>query len=136
MTSYDYFISSRWRNKENVMTLTHALREQGHSVYCFFENHPDDNLQPEAYMAQFETLAIDDQKVKHIFTTDLNGLKSSTHLILLLPAGNSAHIEAGIAFGLGKKCILIGHADKTDSLYHIFSQHYLSIDEFMRSLQS
>ena len=40
--------------------------------------------------------------------------------MLVLPAGKSGHIEAGIAYGLGKKCYAIGEFDATDSLYNIF----------------
>ena len=36
------------------------------------------------------------------------------------PAGKSRHIEAGIAYGAGKKCYAIGKFDATDSLYNIF----------------
>ena len=40
--------------------------------------------------------------------------------MLVLPAGKSGHIEAGVAYGLGKKCYAIGEYDATDSLYNIF----------------
>ena len=41
-------------------------------------------------------------------------------MLLVLPAGKSAHIEAGIGYGLGKKCYAIGEYEATDSLYNIF----------------
>ena len=65
---------------------------------------------------------LDSSKVKTIFEHDLNGLKNSDNLLLVLPAGKSAHIEAGIAYGLGKKCYAIGEYDVTDSLYLIFDK--------------
>ena len=40
--------------------------------------------------------------------------------MLVLPSGKSGHIEAGIAYGMGKKCYAIGEFDATDSLYNIF----------------
>lgn len=51
-------------------------------------------------------------------------------MILLLPAGTSAHIEAGIAFGLGKKLILIGKPEKPETLYFIFDEYYGTIESF------
>lgn len=38
--------------------------------------------------------------------------KISKNLLLVLPAGKAAHIEAGIAYGLGKKCYAIGDLSK------------------------
>lgn len=54
---------------------------------------------------------------------------------MLLPAGNSAHIEAGTAYGLGKTCILIGKPEKAESLYKIFPTVYPTIDNFIDSFE-
>jgi hypothetical protein len=54
-------------------------------------------------------------------------------VILLLPAGTSAHIEAGIAFGLKKKLILIGIPEKPETLYFIFDEYYDTADDFLQS---
>jgi len=53
---------------------------------------------------------------------------------MLLPAGKSAHIEAGIAYGMGKKCILIGEQKEAESLYLIFDKYYSTIDAFIESI--
>ena len=34
----------------------------------------------------------------------------------------AAHIEAGVAYGMGKKCYAIGEYEATDSLYNIFEE--------------
>jgi len=49
--------------------------------------------------------------------------------LVVLPAGKSAHIEAGIAYGLGKKCYAIGEYDATDSLYNIFEEIFENVSE-------
>ena len=54
--------------------------------------------------------------------------------MLVLPAGKSGHIEAGIAYGLGKKCYAIGEYDATDSLYNIFEEIFKDKDEFGKYL--
>ena len=60
--------------------------------------------------------------VLNLFHNDLEGEKSSKNLLLVLPAGKAAHIESGIAYGLGKKCYAIGEYEATDTLYNIFEE--------------
>lgn len=52
----------------------------------------------------------------------------------MLPAGKSAHIEAGVAYGLGKKCYAVGEYDTTDSLYLIFDKIFANEEELKRFL--
>ena len=47
-----------------------------------------------------------DPYIRKIFEVDLAGLKNAETVIMLLPAGTSVHMEAGIAYGLGKRLIL------------------------------
>ena len=77
----------------------------------------------------FEALGLENPSVRTIFEHDLEGEKSSDNLLLVLPAGKSAHIEAGIAYGLGKKCYAIGEYDVTDSLYLIFDKIFKDENE-------
>ena len=56
----------------------------------------------------------------NLFNQDLEGEKNSKNFLLVLPAGKAAHIESGIAYGLGKKCYAIGEYEATDTLYNIF----------------
>lgn len=136
---YDYFISSRWRNRDAVMELTEKLRAKGKTVYCFFEApHSLHRLQadPEQDMQQFERRNWqDDPYVREVFVNDMKGERESDCLLLLLPAGKSAHIEAGAAYGMGKKCILIGEQHEAESLYLIFSEFYPDMDSFLASVR-
>jgi hypothetical protein len=135
---YDYFISSRWRNRDSVLELTQKLRALGKTVYCFFEGH--ESIDPahhdaEKYIGEFEALDWKtDPYVQQMFEKDMTAEKNSEIFILLLPAGISAHIEAGAAYGMGKKCIVVGPVEKTESLYRIFGEHYEGIDEFIGSI--
>jgi hypothetical protein len=132
---YQYFIASRFRNKEAVLALTAQLRSKDKSVYCFVEGY-DDSQSPEEYMQKFENVPHwqESELVKEMFAKDMNALKNSETLILLLPAGKSAHIEAGVAYGMGKKCIVIGEQKEAESLYLIFNEFYKTADEFVESL--
>jgi hypothetical protein len=137
---YDYFVSARWRNKPQVEELVNKIRAKGKTVYSFIEansDHPGRDRDPEIVMKDFESIPDwrNDETVKRIYKRDLDGLKNSKIFVMLLPAGKSAHVEAGIAFGSGKKCILIGDPGKTESLYLIFSESYPAIDDFIASLR-
>lgn len=55
--------------------------------------------------------------------------------MLVLPADSSAHIEAGVAYGLGKKCYAIGEYEATDSLYLIFDKIFADEDELKEFLE-
>ena len=56
-------------------------------------------------------------------------------MLLVLPAGKAAHIESGIAYGLGKKCYAIGKDENTDTLYNIFDAIFsdeTELEEFLK----
>ena len=55
---------------------------------------------------------------------------------MVLPAGNAAHIESGIAYGLGKKCYAIGEYEATDTLYNIFESIFENENELEDFLKS
>lgn len=74
--------------------------------------------------------------MRTIFEHDLNGERNSDNFLLVLPAGRSAHIEAGIAYGLGKKCYAIGEYDVTDSLYLIFDKIFKDENELRNFLEN
>ena len=142
---YQYFIASRWRNKELVIDLVRKIRERGKTVYSFIEGDGRDyelkakevSHDLEAFMKHYESIPEwrNSPAVREIFDVDMDSLKQSETLILLLPSGKSAHIEAGVAFGSGKKLILIGEQKETESLYLIFNEVYPTIDEFVNSLR-
>lgn len=95
------------------------------------------NDDPQKVMKKFESIINwqKDKTVRKIFKADLNALKASREIIVLLPGGKSTHIEAGIAYGLGKKLTLIGEQKETESLYLIFSKTYSNISKFLKSLK-
>jgi mRNA-degrading endonuclease HigB of HigAB toxin-antitoxin module len=135
---FDYFISGKWRNRDNIIQLTENIRKKGYSVYSFLEEHNNENNDldnPEEYMKHFENRNWKkDKSVKNIFLTDMQAERNSDNFILLLPAGKSCHIEAGVAYGLGKKCILIGEQKEAESLYLIFQEIYNTEEEFLNTI--
>ena len=125
--TYDYFIAAKWTNLDEVMRLTSALRARGKAVYCFAE---DERGQMIAF-TPFDDLKLDDPMLVKAYERDTQALRDSSALIMLMPAGKSSHIEAGMAHGLGKTCILVGETGPTQGLYRIFDAIYPTVDAFL-----
>lgn len=129
MSKYDFFIAGRWRNKDNIQPVLDIVRDSGKSAYCFIENSYkgevvefDAGNDPDTFMKQSEELTQDDPLIRKIFEVDIAAQKEAENFLLVLPAGIAGHIEAGAAYGMGKKCYAIGKLEKTETLYCIFDQ--------------
>ena len=121
-----------------MLDLTRRIREKSYKVYCFLEApHSTHRIHddPEESMRAFEQLDWrNDPYIKEVFHNDMEGEKNSEKFVMLLPVGKSCHIEAGVAYGLGKECILIGEERQAESLYLIFDKQYSTVDEFLRAI--
>ncbi len=137
---YDFFIAGRTRNKDNILKICELFDKYKISYYCFLKNEDDwgygnKNQTPEERQQEFESLGLKSETVLKIFNEDLEGEKNSKNLLLVLPAGKAAHIEAGIAYGLGKNCYAIGEYEATDSLYNIFEKIFKDEKELEKFLK-
>lgn len=131
---YEFFIAGRARNKENILKICDLFDKYQISYYCFLKNeehwgYGNKNQTPEERQQEFESLDLKSDIVLKLFNNDLEGEKSSRNFLLVLPAGKAAHIEAGIAYGLGKHCYAIGEYEATDTLYNIFDKIFLNEQE-------
>jgi hypothetical protein len=140
---YDFFIAGRWRNKKQVKKVLDLVRNCGKSAYCFIENdYKGDKVEfkysddTEKVMEKFENIDQNDPYIKKIFRNDYINEKNSKAFLLVLPAGISGHIEAGIAYGLGKRCFAIGKIEKTETLYNIFERIFSGYDELDEFLEN
>jgi len=136
---YEFFIAGRNRNKENILKICDLFDRHNISYYCFLKNEDDwgygnNNQTPEERQQEFESLDLKSDIVLNLFNQDLDGEKNSKNFLLVLPAGKAAHIESGIAYGLGKKCYAIGEYEATDTLYNIFEQIFLNESELDKFL--
>lgn len=105
--TYEFFIAGRARNKENILKICDMFDKYNISYYCFLKNedswgYGNSNQTQEEKKEEFESLNLKSDIVLNLFHSDLNGEKNSNNLLLVLPAGKAAHIESGIAYGLGK----------------------------------
>lgn len=140
---YDFFIAGRTRNKEKILKVCEIFDSLQISYYCFLKNEEshkeaglDINESPEELMRKFESMNLESDTVQTIFKHDIEAEKNSKNLLLVLPAGTSAHIEAGIAYGMGKKCFALGEYEATDSLYLIFDKIFADETELTNFLKN
>lgn len=137
---YEFFIAGRSRNKENILKICDLFDKYNISYYCFLKNekawgYGNSNQTPEEKQKEFESLNLKSDVVLRVFLNDMNAEKSSKNLLVVLPAGKASHIEAGVAYGLGKKCYAIGEYESTDSLYNIFEEIFADeneLEEFLK----
>ena len=127
MGKYKFFIAGRARNRDNILKICEIFDELKLSYYCFlkeesYSSYGNENQDAETKQKEFESYGLKSEKVIEIFNKDMEAEKNSDNFLMVLPAGKSGHIEAGVAYGLGKKCYAIGEFDATDSLYNIFEE--------------
>ena len=137
---YEFFIAGKTRNNDNILKICDIFDIYNISYYCFLKNdeahnsYGDKSNSVDDNMEIFESLDLKSDIVLNIFNEDMEAEKNSNNFLLVLPAGKSGHIEAGVAYGLGKKCFAIGEYDATDSLYNIFEQIFKNegeLEEFL-----
>ncbi|MEO6761628.1 MAG: hypothetical protein ABI220_04615 [Candidatus Saccharimonadales bacterium] len=144
MSKYDYFVAGRWRNRDAINTVVKQLRDTGKRVYCFIDNSYngdgisiDSSLESDTEAAIFATENLSDWQFnptfRKIFEADMQAGRNADAFILVFPAGLSAHMELGVAYGMGKPCFGIGKIEKTEPLYFMFNEIYPIIDEFINA---
>ncbi len=139
---YDFFVAGKTRNKEKILEICDIFDKYNISYYCFLKNedtinsYGNQNKSVEDNMRVFETLELKSDVVLKIFHEDLEAEKASKNFLLVLPAGKSGHIEAGIAYGMEKKCFAIGEYEGTDSLYNIFEKIFQNKEELEEYLKN
>jgi hypothetical protein len=136
-----FFIASPWRNAEAVKNLADALAVRGHSAYSFLDNGAnlatgtpvgDELAKDNVPIAEWGN----DPRMKRIFEGEMEALRECHTLILLEPAGRSSLAEAGIAYGLGKRVILVGEVKHPEVVYLACSRFYATVEIFLNSLGS
>ena len=129
-----FFIAGRARNRDYILHICRLFDDLHIPRYCFLENDASyqaaglDGADPKL-AETVETLDLHHPSVRALFEHDLRAERDAENFLLVLPAGKSAHIEAGIAYGLGKRCYAVGPYDTTDTLYHIFEKIFRDENE-------
>ncbi|OGM94598.1 hypothetical protein A2333_03180 [Candidatus Wolfebacteria bacterium RIFOXYB2_FULL_49_7] len=132
-----FFIASPWKNKTQVEQLTGELDKLGHSAYSYVESGANllTGKPIEDEMKEFTKALVNwkiDDRIAKIAESEVQAIKDADVVILLLPAGDSSHMEAGIGYGLGKRLVLIGPVEKPEVIYLLFNHVYLDISSFLQ----
>ena len=120
-----YLIGSM-RN-EDIPVLGRALRALGHEVHDeWYAPGPNaDEYWREYELAKGHTFidAIKGRHAEEVFGYDKKYLDRADTVVLLMPAGRSAHLELGYAVGQGKEThIVLDDPDRWDIMYR-FADH-------------
>lgn len=133
-------VIGRVRNSDNIERLIHGITEKGYTCYNFLDKPAAPSAPHLSWEEQMNILEShedfwNDPVHRDIFEMDMAGLKYAETIVMLLPAGLAAHMEAGAAYGLGKRLVLIGEPEKAETLYLMFSERYPDIEAFLSTLE-
>jgi nucleoside 2-deoxyribosyltransferase len=124
----DFFVAGSWRNRAAIEEVLATLDEVGASAYCFVRVGYSPAAAALATPGGADEADLDSPAIRDLFEQDLEALRAADRFLLALPAGQAAHIEAGIAYGLGKPCYAVGRIERSESLYRIFDQMFTGTD--------
>lgn len=136
------YVASSWRNLYQPRVVL-ALREHGHEVYDFRNPGGRDtgfhwssidsawrDWAPSEYVQ-----ALDHPVAKDGFRSDFAAMEWADTGVLVLPAGRSAHLEAGYFTGSGKRLlILLLEAQEPELMYRMATRVCLSLSELVEAL--
>jgi len=124
------YISSSWKNREQVRELAITLRKYGNEVYDFTDPNcrKTPEIPPERYPEQFdpEKHRYKDYICKpewyEAVYCNRDAIAWADTIILLLPCGIDAHADWALGVGMGKTSAVVGHPRKGErSPVHLWS---------------
>ena len=146
------YVSSSWRNGTQP-ALVRELRRRGHQVYDF--RHPsgrrDRNVwesvtrrlglskaykNGELSPTDFDRMLCDNEALER-FNEHLNAITDADTCVILLPCGDSAHIEAGMMAGAGKRVFVLDCNTYThpEFMYLSFDGYFFNEEDLYTALE-
>ncbi|MDR0463177.1 MAG: toll/interleukin-1 receptor domain-containing protein [Pseudomonadales bacterium] len=120
------YISSSWKNRDEVRKMANRLRKDGHKVYDFTDpaTRKVPEMPPEEWLSEFDPKihkwGEHVKKDARIYASVMNNqeaLRWCDLVILLLPCGCDAHADWAFAVGLGKASVVVGQPKKGGQTY-------------------
>jgi len=108
------YIATSWKMEKYARVAAKQLKTKGHEVDCFcdessgrfiFSVEELDGMPIDSFNA---ISFLNTEQAQKAFKEDKKWIDWCDTLIMLLPCGKSAHLEAGYAKGLGKEVIIAG----------------------------
>ena len=125
----DFFVAGSWRNRDAIEEVLAALDAAGSSTYCFVRARYSTAGAALAAPGGADAADLGNAAVHDVFEQDLQALRAAERFLLVLPAGQAAHIEAGIAYGLGMPCYAVGPVERSETLHRIFDRMFRDAGE-------
>ena len=134
------YVASSWKNDAQP-SVVEKLRDEGHKVYDFRHNsHGEETnvwteIDPD-YMSWskegFKAM-LKSEKAMQRFNRHLGALSDADTCVLLLPCGRSAHSEAGLMAGMGKRVIVCDLSERPfpELMYNLFNDYVFSIEDLL-----
>jgi nucleoside 2-deoxyribosyltransferase len=127
------YIAGSWSNAEEVKAMDLILRGAGHEVFNFTDGSSHYALNMQEFtdgggepkkMDQFDVMTF--APAMQVFESDKAGLDWADTVLLLLPSGRSAHLEAGYKVGQGGDLFIVGDfpAGEWDVMYQWANEIY------------
>jgi hypothetical protein len=134
------YVASSWRNPFYGIT-TAFLTECGHTIMDWKVNgfgwqEVSDKPKNEWTGPYYRDFVLKQTRAVQGFKNDMMKLHDADCVVLLLPSGRSAHIEAGICMGLGKPVyIYIPVFDEPELMYLAARGIFFKLEELAEALQ-
>ena len=134
------YLASSWRCKDQPRVVD-VLRDAGHEIYDFRNPAPGKagfawgdvdsawlHWTPRSFISHLTTSPVAADGFKY----DKDALDWCDTLVLLLPSGRSAHLEAGYACGQDKKVVVYLHPDQFEpELMYLLASDIVDCDDAM-----
>jgi len=152
-TPLKIYVASSWRNQSHPKMVS-VLRELGYHVYDFQNAQTPEEIEAgieggdkgfhwkqidpnwENWSAREFRDALFDPRAVEGHTADMAALEWADVVVLLLPCGKSAHLEAGYAAGLRKTVIAYVDGGEPELMYRLFDAIAISETELAELLRT
>ncbi len=117
------YLASSWKNEELVLSTQHILEQNGHEVDAFCDSSKARFVFHYSAIPNYQTLDaiqfMNVLQIKKVFEEDKKWIDWADAVVMILPCGKSAHLEAGYAKGQAKKFYIFGNfiAGEFDAMY-------------------
>jgi hypothetical protein len=133
------YVASSWRNLAQP-AIVHVLRAEGHEVYDFKD--PEDNGGTGFHWSEIDPVwklwspeqfreSLEHPIAKHGFKRDFDALAWAEALVLVMPCGRSAYLEAGWAIGAGKPTAIYLSDGEPELMYSMAGQLVIGAKEVL-----
>lgn len=127
---------------ETIPSLAQRLREEGHEVFddwhCPGPNTDDYWQTYETFRGRSYQEALDAPHAWNVFRYDKQHLDRADTVVLVAPAGRSAHLEFGYSIGMGKRgfILLDKEPERWDVMYRFATGVCIGFKELSNALRS